>query len=128
MTDHDLRAVAFPTLIEAQVAALGRCPLMTLKRFRDGEKLFEAGECTGAFFIVKSGQVEIVEETADSVKSIIVHGPGQFTGEVAQLTGSPALVSGVARGDCEAYEVSPEALKQILSHHPDLADIILQAF
>ena len=47
---------------------------------------------------------------------------------MAQLTGSPAVVSAVARGDCEVYEVSPDALRQLLNHHPDLGDIILQAF
>jgi thioredoxin reductase (NADPH) len=47
---------------------------------------------------------------------------------VAQLTGSPALVSGVARGECEVFEISPEALHQLLNRHLDLADVILQAF
>ena len=44
MAEHDLNGVAFPRLDEAQMAALGRCPLTTLKRYRDGEKLFEAGD------------------------------------------------------------------------------------
>ena len=47
---------------------------------------------------------------------------------MAQLTGGPALVSAVARGDCEVYEVSPTPCAQLLNHHPDLGDIILQAF
>ena len=44
MAEHDLRAVAFPKLDEAQLAALGRCALTKLKQYRKGEKLFEAGE------------------------------------------------------------------------------------
>ena len=47
---------------------------------------------------------------------------------MAHLTGSPAVVSAVARGDCEVYEVSRDALRQILNQCPDLGDIILQAF
>jgi hypothetical protein len=31
MAEHDLRAVAFPKLDEAQMAALGRCPLATFR-------------------------------------------------------------------------------------------------
>jgi thioredoxin reductase (NADPH) len=37
-------------------------------------------------------------------------------------------VSGIARGDCEVYEVSAETLRHILNLVPDLGDIILQAF
>ena len=108
--------------------SLGRCPLTTLKRYRDGETLFEAGDRDCKFFVVKSGEVEIVDDSGEAPKTVAVHGPGQFTGDVAQLTGSPALVSAVARGDCEVYEVSPDALRQLLNHHPDLGDVILQAF
>jgi thioredoxin reductase (NADPH) len=59
MAEHHLNAVAFPTLDEAQMAALGRCPLTMLKRYRDEEKLFEACERDFKFFVVKSGKVEI---------------------------------------------------------------------
>ena len=128
MSEHQLKAVAFPTLDEAQMAALGRCPLTTLKRYRDEEKLFEACERDFKFFVVKSGKVEIMDESGETPNTVTVHGPGEFTGDVAQLSGSPSLVSGVARGDCEVYEVSPDALRQILNNHPDLGDVILQAF
>ena len=128
MAEHDLHAVAFPTLDEAQIAALGRCPLTTLKRYRDGEKLFEVGDRDFKFFVVKSGEVEIVDESGETPKTVTVLRPGEFTGDVAQLTGGPAVVSAVARGDCEVYEVSPDALRQLLNVHPDLGDIILQAF
>jgi len=50
------------------------------------------------------------------------------TFSVTQLTGGPSVVSAVARGDCEVYEVTAEGLRQILNLHPDLGDIILQAF
>jgi thioredoxin reductase (NADPH) len=128
MAEHDLRGVAFPKLNESHMAALGRCPLTALKRYRDGDKLFEAGARDFKFFIVQSGTVEVVDESGDTPKTIAVHGPGEFTGDVSQLTGGPSLFSGVARGECEVYEVSPDALRQILNNHPDLGDLILQAF
>lgn len=100
MSEQHLKAVAFPTLDEAQMAALGRCPLTTLKRYRDEEKLFEACERDFKFFVVKSGKVEIMDESGETPNTVTVHGPGEFTGDVAQLSGSPSLVGGVARGDC----------------------------
>jgi thioredoxin reductase (NADPH) len=128
VAEHNLQAVAYPKLDEAEMAALGRCPLTRLKRYRDGEKLFEVGQRDWNFFVVKSGKVEIVDESGETPRTVTVHGPGEFTGDVAQLTGSPALLSAVARDDCEVYEVSPDALRPLINLHPDLGDVILQAF
>ena len=125
MIPSDLNAAAFPKLDEAQMASLGRCPLTKLKRYRAGEKLFEAGDRDFKFFVVKSGEVEIVDESGETPKTIAVHGPGEFTGDVAQLTGSPALVSarrpgrlrslrGVARRPAGAPQPPPGPGR----HHP----------
>src|SRR6266850_5648118 len=128
MAENDLRAIAFPKLDEAQLASLERCSLTVLKRYRDGEKLFEAGQRDWNFYVVRSGEVEIVDESGETPKVVTVHQPGEFTGEVGQLTGGPSLVTAIARGDCEVYEVSPAAFRQLLDHNPQLGDIILQAF
>ncbi len=97
-------------------------------RYEDGKKLFATGERDSKFFVVKTGKIEIVDETGETPRTIVIHEHGDFTGEVAQLTGSPALVSGIARGDCGVFEISPDALRLILNNHPELGDIILQAF
>jgi thioredoxin reductase (NADPH) len=128
MESRELRSIAFPKLSEAELASLGRCPLMVLKRYLAGETLFEIGERNCNFCVVKSGEVEIVDESGDAPKTVTVHGPGEFTGEVAQVTGSPALVRAVIRRESEVYEVSPDALRQVLNHHPELGDTILRAF
>jgi thioredoxin reductase (NADPH) len=128
MAANDLRSVAFPRLDEAQVADLGRCTRASLRRYNDGEKLFRVGDRNFSFFIVTSGEVEIVDESGETPSTVTVHGPGEFTGEVAQLTGTPAVVTAVARGDCEVYEVSPDALRQVLNQCPVMSDLILQAF
>ncbi len=128
MSEQELQAVAYPRLDAAQMALLGRCPLTKLRRYRDGEKLFEAGQRVFSFYVVKSGKVEIVDDSEDPPKPLTTLGPGEFTGEVSQLCGSPAPVSAIARGDCEVYEVSPDALGELLDRHPELSDLILHAF
>jgi thioredoxin reductase (NADPH) len=128
MPDHDAHSIAFPRLDDERLAALGKCSYTARRRYHDGEALFRAGDRDSKFFVVISGRVEIVDETGDQPKTVAVHGPGDFAGDVSQITGRPALVSGYARGETEVYEVSQVALREILNHHPDLADIILQAF
>jgi thioredoxin reductase (NADPH) len=128
VADEQLRAVAFPKFSPEELAALDRCPCTKHRRFRDGETLFDAGQRNFSFFVVKSGRVEIVDRSDDPPKTVVVHGPGQFTGDVSQVTGSPAIVTAVARGDTEAYELSRDALRQLVNLHPILGDLILQAF
>ena len=127
MFDQDLRSAAFPKL-DGSGWPRGRCPLTALRRYGDGERLFEAGDRDLSFDVIKSGSVEILDESGEEPRSIVVLGPGEFTGDVSQLTGGPAIVTGIARGDTEVYEVSPDALRRLLNDHPDLGDIILRAF
>lgn len=128
MAEHDLHAAAFPMLSEAQMAGLDKCPKTRKKSFNAGEKLFEAGQCNCMFFIIKSGEVEILDLSGDVQKTIVVHKARDFTGELSQLTGSTALVTGIARTDCEVYEVTSESLREIINNHPDMGDLIVQAF
>jgi thioredoxin reductase (NADPH) len=128
MAERNLRAVAFPVLDEKQIAEIGRCTGVSLRQYHAGEKLFEVGDRDFKFFAIKSGEVEIVDESEDAPKTIAVHKPGEFTGDVAHLTGRPSVVSAVARTDCEVYEVSADGVRGILNRCPDLGDIILQAF
>lgn len=110
------------------MAQLDSCTMTKRKRYRDGEYLFRAGDRDFGFFVVKSGSVDILDGASDVPKVIATHGPGEFTGEVAHLTGGVALVSARAREECEVYAVAPEALRQIINLHPQLGDTILQAF
>ena len=96
--------VAFPMLSEAEIESLrsGR----TLS-FEDGEAIFQAGQRGLPFYVVRSGAIAIVDESGAESKTIVVHGPRKFTGDVSLLTDRPAVISAYARGACRAYCVSP---------------------
>jgi thioredoxin reductase (NADPH) len=128
MAEHTLQSVAFPVLDDAQITQVSGCIKVAPKHYPDGERLISTGERAMKFFIVKSGKIEIQDTSGDEPRVIVTHGPGQFTGDVSLLTGMPAIVTAIARGDCEAYEVSQEALRQVLNQCPIISDIILQAF
>jgi thioredoxin reductase (NADPH) len=128
MNEHNLLSVAFPTLDETQINELGRCTDAVPRLYRDGQTLFAVGDRNTNLFIVKSGEVEIVDYSGDNPKTVTVHRTGGFTGDISHLTGLPAVVSGVARGDCEVYEISGDALRRALNQCPAISDIILQAF
>jgi thioredoxin reductase (NADPH) len=128
MPEYDLRAVAFPTLDEKQISQLGTCTRTSVARVPAGHVLFQVGDRDFRFFVVKSGEIAILDPATDPPTTVAVHGPGQFTGDVGHLTGSPALVNAVARVESEVLEVTSPALKQALDRCPELSDIVLQAF
>ena len=128
MAEHDLQSIAFPTLDETQIAKLSQCLQVTTKVYRDGEILFGVGDRDFKFHIIKEGEVEIVDYSGDVPKTVTVHRTGGFTGDISHLTGNPSVVSGVARGKCDVYEISGDALRRALNQCPELSDIVLQAF
>jgi thioredoxin reductase (NADPH) len=80
----------FPTLTLAQVeriAAHGRVRLI-----QAGEVLVEPGQQIVPFFVVGTGQIEIVRPSGAAETLVVVYGRGQFTGEVNMLSGRPALL------------------------------------
>lgn len=128
MAATDLNSVAFPRLDDAHMGALERCAGATLKHYATADKLIDVGERGFKFFVIKSGEILIVDESSETPTILAVLGRGQFTGDVAHLSGGPSLVSAVARVDCDVYEVAAEGVREIINRFPDLGDVILQAF
>ncbi len=117
---------AFPRLDEHEidcVATLGE-----LRQFADGEMLIEAGQKDFSFFLVKSGHVDILDLSSGLAKRVVTHSAGEFTGDVDMLTGRPAVISAVARGDVEVYEVTACRIRGLLGELPELSDKLLAAF
>src|SRR5438552_15253677 len=106
MAEHDLQSIAFPTLDEEQIARLNNCTAAVLRSYQDGQTLFAVGDRDFKFFVVKSGEVEIVDYSGDEPRRVTVHRQGQFTGEISHLPGAPAVFSAVARGPCGVDDVS----------------------
>src|SRR5207249_2942339 len=115
--NHD--PIAFPKLDDAQIAALSKFAI--LKTFQRGETLFAAGERDFKFFVVKSGEVEIVDRSSGEDTIVTVHGSREFTGDIDMLTGRASVVSAIARTPCEAYEISAADLRRILTERPQLS-------
>lgn len=123
MTPHD---VAFPTLSEHQIGTLSK--YAKRRHFHHDEPLFTAGLSTATFFVVLSGAVEILDHSGDTPKTVVVHEPGEFTGDIDILTRRVSIVSAVARGETEVLEVAPADIRRIIAEDPQMGDIILHAF
>ena len=79
----------FPTLTESELARVRQ--FGALRRYGKGERLFAAGEPSVGMFVVLQGHVTISQRDGmGHVVPITTHGRGQFSGEIAQLSGRPA--------------------------------------
>ena len=111
MAEHDFSTVAFPHAQRGPDRKAGELRRGADEELPDGKALFKVGERDFKFFVVKCGEVEIIDESGDTPKTLTVHRPGEFTGDVAQLTGSPAVVGAIARGDMESDPQVGQLLK-----------------
>lgn len=118
--------LAFPKLSDPEVERLAE--LATVCTFKDGELIFQAGQRGVPLYVVQSGQIAIMDESTEESKTVVVHGPGEFTGDVSLLTDRPAVISAYARGDTQAYCVSQVELRRVIQEIPDLSDKLLSAF
>ena len=117
---------AFPKLSLSEIELLAG--MAQLCSFEDGVAIFEAGQRGLPLYVVESGEIAIVDESAEEPKTIVIHGPGEFTGDVSLLTDRPAVISAYAKGACRAYRVPPSELRRVIQEIPDLSDKLLDAF
>jgi thioredoxin reductase (NADPH) len=123
---HEIRSVAFPTLTDDQISFLRRYG--SVRKTEAGEILFSEGDRSYDFIVILEGEVEIAEHFGGESRTIAVHGPRRFLGEMNMLTGQSVYLSAIVRESGEVLAISPENLKQIITEEPTLSDTIMKAF
>lgn len=116
----------FPVLTQAQIARIrsyGR-----VRRAEKGEILFETNETKFPFFVVLSGDLEIVQPTLNGERTIVVHGAGEFTGELTMISGQRSLVRGRMAESGELIELQAEELRSLVARDAELSEILMRAF
>ena len=82
----------FPVLDAARVEMALRFASGPERRFAPGEIVYDHGQRDAPSWLVLSGSVDITRRDGlDRKAPIVTFGPGQFTGEVNQLAGRPAI-------------------------------------
>ena len=120
------RRQMFPTLEPVEIERMRR--FGEVRTYRAGEALARAGERAPGLTIILSGKLEITrrDEAGRSVL-IVSHGPGEFTGELAQLAGRPTLVDAVATEPLEGLIIPPDRLRALLIAEAELGERIMRA-
>src|SRR4030095_10935081 len=95
--------IAFPHLTARDLELLR--PFGTPCSYEDGQMIFSAGGDASHMLVVESGGMEMLNPVQGN-RSVVTHGPGQFSGDIDLLTGRPPIVTAVARGRTNLTRVS----------------------
>lgn len=119
-------AQMFPVLSAAEIERL--CRFGAPQRFEAGETLVRVGESGHGLLLILSGEIEINQVHGDGHRvPIVTHGAGSFMGELAQLSGAPALVEARALAAGEALAIPPDRLRALLIAEAELGERIMRA-
>ena len=116
----------FPVLTPDQigrVASQGRSRSIAV-----GDTLVEIGQTNVPFFVIANGLVEIVQPSNTGEILVVVHEPGQFTGEVNMLSGRRSLVQARVREAGEVIQLDHDQLMSLVQRDTDIGEIVMRAF
>lgn len=94
---------------------------MKLRHYKKGDIVFPEGAPGNSMYIIDSGQVQVVSESAGEPDAVFAHlGPGSFFGEMALLLGEPRSATVRVAIDAEMWELHKDDLETLLHRHPSI--------
>jgi thioredoxin reductase (NADPH) len=116
----------YPTLDPPEVERVRR--FGNVRSFAAGESLWTVGQVAPGLMVVLAGKIAVTERSQfGNSKPIVVHGPGNFLGELALLSGRPALVDAIAQEPAEALIIPSERLRALMIAEAELGERIMRA-
>jgi len=93
------------------------------RKFSKGEIIFKEGDPGDAFYIIKSGAIEILKGDPSKHGQIrlAIRGEGDFFGEMSLLEDSPRFAYARAVRDSIVLEISREDFKHLIAKNPPMA-------
>ncbi len=116
----------YPRFTKAEVEKMMRFGI--IERWRAGDVMFRIGQPGLGMRVLLSGRARLSRRDGlGRSQTIVERGEGQFLGEVAQLTGKPALADGLALDDVEALMIPPEQIRELLVAQAHLGERIMRS-
>ncbi|UCE67017.1 MAG: cyclic nucleotide-binding domain-containing protein [Candidatus Zixiibacteriota bacterium] len=93
------------------------------RKFSKGELIFKEGDPGDAFYIIKSGAVEILKGDPSKNRQIrlAIRGEGDFFGEMSLLEDSPRFACARTVRDSTVLEISREDFRNLVGKNPPMA-------
>jgi signal transduction histidine kinase len=95
------------------------------RRLEEGEYLFDEKGVVDSFYVVIEGEVGISRLDGAQEIRLLSHGPGEFTGGLAVLTGKRSIHRARADAPTRVLEISSEAFRRVAVEQPAVADALI---
>jgi thioredoxin reductase (NADPH) len=116
----------FPKLTPAQIRRI--TPHGHIRKTARGEVLYEQGTSAAPFFIVFSGELEVVRPSGSVETLVTVHRSGQFTGEVGTLSGRRTMFRVRVTKTGKVIELDRQHMLTLVQTDAELGEILMRAF
>ena len=120
------REKIFPKLTSVQIdriATRGH-----VRSMEEGEVLYEQGHRAAPFFVVISGELEVVRPSVPVETLITTYESGLFTGEVGTLSGRRSLFRVRATKPGKVIELDRQQMLALIQTDTELGEILMRAF
>jgi thioredoxin reductase (NADPH) len=122
----DRAAQMFPKLTPAQIDRVSRIGYR--RDVHAGEVLYDLGEQNTRFFVVLTGEIDLVRPIGNREEPVIVLHPGEFTGEINMLSSRRSLVRARTLSDGSVIAVDRDGLRALVQRDAELSEILMRAF
>jgi thioredoxin reductase (NADPH) len=99
-----------------------------MRAMERGEVFYEQGESAASFFVVVSGELEVIRPSGGVETLVTIHGSGQFTGEVGTLSGRRTLFRVRATKPGKVIELDRQHMLALMQSDAELGEILMRAF
>ena len=116
----------FPTLTAAQIARVAAHGHR--RSIARGDVLVDVGDRHVPFFVVVTGEIQVLRPSGPTETLIVVHHAGQFSGEGTMITGRRSLARLLVAEPGEVIELDREHLLALVQTDAELSEILMRAF
>ena len=115
----------FPVLTQKQISTLKESG--TVISFENETAVFKAGDSAYDFYVVLDGAI-FIKDPINENQVLASHGINEFTGDNSMLSDRSIPFSAYASKGSTILRITPADLKEIISKHSDISDVLLSAF
>jgi thioredoxin reductase (NADPH) len=116
----------FPKLTPTQIRRI--TPHGHTRTTKRGQVLYEQGDSASSFFVVVSGELEVLRPSGTVDTLVTVHHSGQFTGEVGTLSGRRTMFRLRVTKPGKVIELDRQHMLTLVQTDAELGEILMKAF
>lgn len=118
-------ALLFPALNAAQMSRIASHGL--IRPITRGEVLIEGGQTDVPFFVLKTGEIEVIRPSGLGALLIAVVRANQFTGDISMILGRPAQMRLCAGQSGEVVQLTRDQMHTLIQTDAEIGAVLMKA-